>query len=157
MPKIPLVLGILAIIILIAGCTLSMPSNPTPAPTVPATTIQPVETTSVANPQVSVSPGSVPVPVVTPVAIPATGFYIYVDYLGSFSGSFGTATNMVNVRDSGEHLYLVDPVNGTVTAGFAKLDDSSYPITVKVYESGQVLTTRTSADPFGMVNVTANP
>ena len=102
-------------------------------------------------------PGSVPVPVVTPVAIPATGFYIYVDYLGSFSGSFGTATNMVNVRDSGEHLYLVDPVNGTVTAGFAKLDDSSYPITVKVYESGQVLTTRTSADPFGMVNVTANP
>jgi hypothetical protein len=102
-----------------------------------------------------VSPGSVVVPVATPLDIPVTGVYVYVNYLGSFSGTFGTATNMTTVRDSGERLYVVDPVNGTVSAGFVKLDSSLHPIEVRIYEDGSILKNGTSSSPRGMVNITA--
>ena len=108
-------------------------------------------------PQVSVSPGSIPVPTVTPLVIPSTGVFVYVDYLGSFSGAYGAPVNLLPVRDSGERLYPVGGLNGTVSAGFAKLDGSDHPITVKIYASGTLLKSGTSSSPYGMVNITANP
>jgi hypothetical protein len=147
-----LVLGIVVLGILVAGCTQSSPSTPTPVPTTAAITS--VATTAAGDGgQTSVTPGSVTVPVVTPVVIPATGTYVYVNYLGSFSGSYGTATNMMTVSDSGERLYPIDPVNGTIIAGFAKLDASSHPLEVRIYDHSQLLKTGTSSGPNGMVNI----
>ena len=146
MRKIILLLGILAIGILVAGCTQSAnPSAPTTATIVGQTT----------GAQVSVSPGSVTVPVPTPVVIPATGVYVYVNYMGSFSGTYGAPDNILSAQDSGEKLYPVDAVNGTVAANFTKLDSSVHPIDVRIYEDNRILKNGTSSSPAGMVNITA--
>ena len=155
MLKRSLLIGIAVVSILVAGCLQSSPSPAQPATV--TTTSPPTIPTGGQNPQVSVSPGSVAVPVVTPLVIPATGVFVYVNYLGSFSGSYGAPVNLLQVRDSGERLYPVEGLNGTVSAGFAKLDGSNHPITVKIYGSGELLKSATSSSPFGMVNITANP
>jgi hypothetical protein len=149
MRKIFLVFGIVILGMLVAGCTQSSPS---PAPAATVTTV-PVPTT--AGPQVSVSPGSVIIPNVTPLVIPADGVYVYVDYLGSFAGSYGAPVNLQTVQDSGERLYLLEGMNGTVSAGFAKLDSSTHTLTVRIYENGRILNSGTSDSPRGMVNITA--
>jgi hypothetical protein len=153
MRKIILLLGILIIGILVAGCTQSQPATSAPAPTASATT-----STSVSGGQGSISlvPGTVKIPVASPITIPATGVFVYVDYIGSFSGSYGAPVNMLAVHDSGQRLYSVEAVNGTVSAGFAKLDGSSHPITVRIYKDNKMLTDGTSSNPNGMVNITAN-
>lgn len=154
MRKLFILIGIVVVAVLVAGCTQSSPAPAQPAPV--ATTSQPPVPTGGQNPQVSVSPGSVQVPTVAPVVIPTTGIFVYVDYLGSFSGSYGVPVNLQPVQDSGERLYPVDAVNGTVSAGFAKLDDSTHTLTVKIYESGSLLNSGTTSSPHGMVNITAN-
>jgi len=145
MRKIILLLGILIIGILVAGCTQSQSATPTPAATSVATTV---------TAQASVTP-AVTVPVVTPVVIPATGVFVYVNYLGSFSGSYGTADNMLTVQDSGERLYPVDATNGTISANFSKLDGSAHPIEVRIYENSTILKNGTSSSPGGKVNIEA--
>ncbi len=153
MRKIFLVLGVVILGMLVAGCTQSSPS---PAQPTAVTTMITAQPTTGQNPQVSVSPGSVTIPNATPLVIPSEGVYVYVNYLGSFSGSFGTATNMTTVRDSGERLYNLDPVNGTINAGFVKLDSSSHPLEVRIYENSRLLKTGTSSVPGGMVNISVH-
>jgi len=148
MRKIIILLGILVIGILVAGCTQS--ANPS-APTATATIVG--QTTGA---QVSVSSGSVTVPVPTPVIIPVTGVYVYVNYLGSFSGTYGAPDNILAAQDSGEKLYPVDAVNGTISANFTKLDRSIHPIDVRIYEDNRILKNGTSSNPAGMVNITAS-
>jgi ABC-type transport system substrate-binding protein len=145
MRKIILLMGILVMGILVAGCTQS-PAATTPAPTAVATTVPG---------QVSVTSGTISVPVVTPVVIPATGVFVYVNYLGSFSGTYGTADNMLAAKDSGERLYPVDATNGTVSASFSKLDGSAHPIDVKIYRNSTILQNGTSSSPGGKVNIAA--
>jgi hypothetical protein len=129
MRKIILLLGILIFGILVAGCTQSQSANSTPAPTASATT---------GSAQPSVTP-AVTVPSATPVVIPATGVFVYVNYLGSFSGSYGTSGNLLTVQDSGERLYPVDATNGTISANFSKLDGSAHPIEVRIYGNSTIL------------------
>jgi hypothetical protein len=145
MRKIILLLGILIFGILVAGCTQSQSANPTPAPTASATT---------GPAQASATP-AVTVPVVTPVVIPVTGVFVYVNYLGSFSGSYGTADNLQTVQNSGERLYTVDATNGTVSANFSKLDGSAHPIEVRIYENSTILKSGNSSSPGGKVNIEA--
>jgi len=146
MRKIIILMGILIIGILAAGCTQNQSATPTPAPTAAATTVPA---------QVSVAPGSVTVPVMTPVIIPATGVFVYVNYLGSFSGTYGTADNMMTAKESGERLYPVDAINGTVSADFAKQDGSAHPIEVRIYRNSTILQNGTSSSPGGKVNIAA--
>lgn len=152
MRKLLLVIGIVIVGILVAGCT----QSPTPAPatyTAASTTAVP---TGSQSSQVSVTYGSVTIPNASAVVIPATGVFVYVNYLGAFSGSFGAPVNMLPVQDSGERLYPVDGLNGTVSASFVKLDGSTHPITVRIYENGQIMEAGTSSNPHGMVNITTS-
>jgi hypothetical protein len=153
MRKLLLVMGIVMMGILAAGCTQS-PSTPAPGTyTTASTTVVPATSQSS---QVSVTYGSVTVPAATPLVIPATGVFVYVNYLGAFSGSFGAPVNMLPIQESGERLYPVDGLNGTVSAGFAKLDGSDHPITVRIYENGQIMQAGTSSSPYGTVNITSS-
>jgi hypothetical protein len=79
-----------------------------------------------------------------------------VNYLGSFSGSYGTPDNMQSIQDSGQRLYAVNATNGTVSAAFTKLDTSAHPINVMIYENSSVLRNGTSSDPDGNVSISAN-
>jgi hypothetical protein len=93
----------------------------------------------------------------TPVSIPQTGVYVYVNYIGRWKGTFGTADNQLTVTSSGERIQPVDNATGTVTASFWKLDPSTkHEITVSIYKDGKVLTSGTSISPNDKVTLSVD-
>jgi hypothetical protein len=129
-----------------ATATTAATGSPTPTAT----------STGQQSPRTTISPGSTPVPTRTPVVVPTAGIFIRVDYIGSWSGIYGTAAEILKVKNSGERLYEIENPNGTVFAGFKKLDGSAHPLTVEIYKNGQVIKTGTSSDSDAVVNITAD-
>jgi hypothetical protein len=89
------------------------------------------------------------------VSVPATGVYVKVNYLGSFSGSYGANGVIINATDSGEKVYEVVNATGTVSAKFRKTDRSTKPhdLTVEIWKDGRVLKFATDASPKAEVSV----
>jgi len=93
----------------------------------------------------------------TPVTVPQTGVYVYVNYLGGWKGTYGmTAGNISQVTNSGERIYEIVNATGPVSASFWKLDGSSHGITVTVYKDGKALTTGTSTAANGKVTLSVD-
>ena len=97
----------------------------------------------------------------TPVSIPQTGVYVYVNYLGGWKGTYGTSDNQLTETNSGERILPVENATGadptgTVTASFSKQDGSSHAITVSIYKDGTVLSTGSTTAPNGKVTLSVN-
>ncbi len=70
--------------------------------------------------------------------IPATGVYVHVNYLGGFKGSYGMPEFINNVPgNSGDRIWEVENVSGTVRAEFEKLDGSDAVEVVRAMISTQ--------------------
>jgi hypothetical protein len=89
------------------------------------------------------------------VSVPATGVYVKVNYLGSYSGKYGANGVLENVTDSGEKMYEIVNATGAVTAKFKKTDSStkSHDLTVEIWKDGKVLKSSNSALPNAEVSV----
>ncbi|MFA6362459.1 zinc-ribbon domain-containing protein [Methanoregula sp.] len=97
----------------------------------------------------------------TPVAIPQTGVYVYVNYIGGWKGTYGISDSQLTETNSGERIRPVMDATGavatgTVTASFWKLDGSSHAITVSIYKDGKVLTSSNSIAPYGKVTLSVD-
>jgi hypothetical protein len=92
----------------------------------------------------------------TPVSIPQTGVYIYVNYLGGWTGTYGTSDNLQKDTNSGERNMEVVNATGNVTASFSKQDGSSHAITVSIYKDGKVLSSSSTTAPNGKVTLSVN-
>jgi hypothetical protein len=92
----------------------------------------------------------------TPVSIPQTGVYVYVNYLGGWTGTYGTSDNLQKETNSGERDMEVVNATGTVTASFSKQDGSSHAITVSIYKDGKVLSSSSTTAPNGKVKLSVN-
>jgi len=92
----------------------------------------------------------------TPVTVPQSGVYVYVDYLGGWKGTYGTSNETFKATNSGERIMEVVNGTGTVTASFSKQDGSSHGITVTIYKDGKSLTSGTSTAAKGMVTLSVN-
>jgi len=92
----------------------------------------------------------------TPVTVPQSGVYVYVDYIGGWTGTYGTANETFKATNSGERIMEVVNGTGTVTASFSKQDGSSHGITVTIYKDGKSLTTGTSTAAKGMVTLSVD-
>jgi len=93
----------------------------------------------------------------TPVSVPQSGVYVYVDYLGGWKGTYGMPDNTLQSTNSGERIMEVENATGTVTASFWKLDSSSSRgLTVTIYKDGKVLTTGTSTAANGKVTLSVD-
>ena len=120
-----------------------------------------VQSTVTARPAIAATStaaaGNTPVviPTATPLSVPASGVYVTVSYLGSFSGSYGTTGALVTVQDSGNRLYSVDNSTGSmVTASFHKLDSSSkHELDVEITNEGKVVKFGTNSSPYGDVTI----
>ncbi|MEN6611239.1 MAG: zinc ribbon domain-containing protein [Methanoregulaceae archaeon] len=88
---------------------------------------------------------------------PSTGVYVYADYLGKFTGLYGTTGNEVSVSGSATKYYEISDATGTVSAGFKKADSSTkgHTLTVRIYKDGTILKEGTTTDTGGVVNITA--
>jgi hypothetical protein len=97
----------------------------------------------------------------TPVSIPQTGVYVYVNYLGGWTGTYGTSDNIQKATNSGEkEMEVVNATGvsatGIVTASFSKQDGSSHAITVSIYKDGKVLSTGSTTAADGKVALSVN-
>jgi hypothetical protein len=121
-----------------------------------ATTTAAVTTTSSAG-----NSSAIVVATQTPVSIPQTGVYVYVNYIGGWKGTYGTSDNQLTETNSGEKILPVENATGAdptgiVTASFSKQDRSSHAITVSIYKNGKVLSTGSTTAAFGAVTLSVN-
>jgi len=92
----------------------------------------------------------------TPVSVPQTGVYVYVNYIGGWKGTYGTANETLQATNSGERIMEVVNATGPVAASFWKQDGSSHGITVTIYKNGKALTTGTSTAANGKVTLSVD-
>jgi hypothetical protein len=85
-------------------------------------------------------------------ALPATGVYVHVSYLGGFKGTYGIPGMLTTVHgNSGDRVWEVENASGTVQATFEKLDGSSHELLVEIYKDGKALTSGTTTVGHGSV------
>lgn len=102
----------------------------------------------------ALSTGTIPTP--TAVPVPATGVWVRVDYLGSWTGTYGNAGALVPARDSGVRQYEVENPSGTIKASFQKQDKTNHELIVGIYKNGVVMKRGNTTAPYGSVNVSAD-
>jgi hypothetical protein len=115
----------------------------------PAVTVIPSGTTTRTQTTVMTEP--------TTIAVPLTGVYVRVDYIGSFKGTYGTSGVQQTVRQSGMRWYPLPNAVGTVFASFQKEDGTTKnALTVEIYKDGKLLQSSKSSAAFGKVEITAD-
>jgi hypothetical protein len=90
------------------------------------------------------------------ITVPATGVWVKVSYLGSFSGQYGPSDGaMLAAKDSGDKAFEIVNATGTITATFKKTDSStkSHDLTVEIWKDGKVLKFDKNSAPKGEVSV----
>ena len=147
------VVGVIAVIIIALVFFLgggSGPSGQTSAPTSSGSSSAAPQTTLLSNKGVA----SITVKETTPVSVPATGVFVEVNYLGSYSGTYGTNNSVQKEQNSGDHLYTIEDTNSTVVAKFQKQDRSTnHDLTVQIWKDGKAVTFAKNGSAYGVVNV----
>jgi len=97
---------------------------------------------------------SITVKQTTAVTVPATGAFVEVNYLGSYSGTYGTKGAMEKAQNSGDRLYTLENANGTISATFQKLDRSTtHDLTVQIWKDGKAVKFADNRSAFGIVSI----
>jgi len=112
---------------------------------------------SAASPSKTLTADAVVVKETTRPVIPAEGVYVYIDYLGSWKGTYGMSSDLQTAADSGARYYEVVNATGSITAAFEKKDSSTkHDLTVDIYKNGAVLATGKTGAAYGKVTVSAD-
>jgi hypothetical protein len=128
----------------------------------PAATVTPTPTSaSSSSPSATVKPATTinaatTIKEIPTAAVPSTGVFVRVNYLGSYSGTYGANDEIMTVTDSNDKVFeVVNATGRTVTATFRKTDSSAKPhdLTVEIWKDGKVLKTATDASPKAEVSV----
>ena len=170
--------GAIIVIILVIACAAfiypafmspktSVPLPPvTPAPTT-AATIVPVTTAIIIAEQTPVSPvtpvqtsGSQPTVVTTSqlqTDIPASGVWVRIIYDGEYIGTVGAGGRLRDVSGTGGQYYQI-PAASTdfVEISIQKLDTAGLPLTVKLFNNGEIIQEKTIITPMGTLMMTVD-
>ena len=144
--------ALVVVLVVAAGALFVYPMLTSGGLTVPSGsgdgTPTPVSTSSAILPS-----GTIVIKETQPPAIPGTGVYVHVNYLGGFKGSYGIPDSITTVPgNSGDRVWEVEnATNSTVQATFEKLDGSSHELLVEIYKDGKVLTSGTTTVGHGSV------
>jgi hypothetical protein len=127
-------------------------SGTTPVPTAVAGT----PSASATRTPSATSTLSVTVKETTPVTVSGEGVIVKVDYIGSFTGSYGSNGQIQTVKNSGTRVYTIENATGTVTATFKKADATTkHALTVEIYKNGNLLKSGTTTAAYGTVDISA--
>ena len=100
---------------------------------------------------------SVTVKETTAVPVPVTSVWVKVDYIGSYRGTYGMPSALLNLAESGSRLFEVANANGTVQALVEKTDSSTkHELTVTIYKDGKVLKSGKTSVSYGNVKISAD-
>jgi hypothetical protein len=87
-------------------------------------------------------------------AVPVTGAFVRVSYIGGFAGTYGINGEMVSVQNSGDRVFPLNATTGTVSATFHKEDSSTrHEIVVEIYKDGKALTFGKNSSAYGLVSI----
>jgi hypothetical protein len=90
----------------------------------------------------------------TPVSVPATGTFVEVDYIGSYSGTYGANDAVEKVQNSGNRIYAIENASGTISARFQKLDRSTnHEIALQLWKDGKAVKIANNISAYGIVSV----
>jgi hypothetical protein len=141
--------GVVFVYPMISGIGTSIPGSAT---VVPTTTSIPVTTST----PVSSEPIVIPVATTAP-AVPATGVYAHISYIGGWKGTYGMPTVLHSVTNSGDQFFEIENATGPVQVTAEKLDGSTkHELVVEIYKNGGLLTTGKTSEGFGKVTVSAD-
>jgi hypothetical protein len=97
---------------------------------------------------------SITVKETTQVQVPSEGMFVEVEYLGSFSGTYGSASDLQKAQDSGNKLYAIEDVNSTITARFQKMDSSAkHEMTIQIWKDGKAVKYGRNSSAYGIVSL----
>jgi hypothetical protein len=155
-----LAMAVIVIILLAFIAGLIIAANYSPEQRISGANVTPEMTTLVTSPPTP-SPATVETmvmtittnPVPTQVQVPLTDVWVRVIYPGTFTGLIGTPGDQTEVTDSGDRLYRIRTINGTVTASVRKNDGSADRIVVEVYKDGVVVRNSSTVTPRGIVEI----
>jgi len=153
LPWLPIaaIIGVVAVVIIAALFFLGGGFGGESSPAAP-----PVSSTPVPQGTVQVTQGvaSITVRETTAPAVPATGTWVMVEYIGSFKGSYGMPSDIQNAENSGIRLYEVVNATGTVKAEFQKKDSSTkHDLTVTIYQDGKAVKFAKNSSAYGIVTI----
>ncbi len=90
-------------------------------------------------------------------AVPSTGVYVHISYIGGWKGTYGMPSDLQTMELSGDHYYEILNATGPVEASFEKLDSSTrHDLIVEIYRNGGLLTSGKTSEGFGKVSVSAD-
>lgn len=159
--KVFMVIGVIILLIVVAliGVIFVYPmisgmgsSTPGSAAGVPVTTSIPVTTST----PVPSGPVVIPQPTEAP-AVPATGVYARISYIGGWKGTYGMPAALQSVTDSGDRFFVIENATGPVQVNAEKTDGSTrHELVVEIYRNGGLLATGKTSEGFGKVTVSAD-
>jgi hypothetical protein len=141
------IVGVIAVVVI--ALVFFMGGDSGPAASTPSGSSAAPSTTMLANTGVA----QITVKETTAPTIPPTGRYVQVTYMGSFSGTYGTAGALTRVQDSGSRLYPIDITNSSTIARFQKSDRSAHDLTVQIYQNGKAVKYGTNSSAYGIVSI----
>jgi hypothetical protein len=111
--------------------------------------------TSIQNSTEVSTPGSSSViSELTTIAIPVTGVWVRVSYIGSYTGIYGVNGNLQKIDNSGDRVFEVQKPEGNITAVFTKEDSSTrHEILVEIYKDGTILKSGENSSAYGEVSL----
>ncbi len=87
-------------------------------------------------------------------AVPPTGVYAHVSYIGGYKGTYGMPPDLQTVQSSGDRYFEIVNATGSIQASFRKLDSSTkHDLTVEIYKDGKVLKFANNSSAYGVVSV----
>jgi hypothetical protein len=89
----------------------------------------------------------------TSAAVPSNGVWVRVQYAGEFTGSYGTAGNVIGISGTGELIRQIPTSDGIVVANVQKADGSSDKLVVQVYKNGVIVQERSTTTPKGIAEI----
>jgi hypothetical protein len=173
--------AIVVVILLIAGAAFIFPGFMLPTTTVPLSPATPAPT-PVPAPEVTRIPVTTPaltaeptpVPAVTPVQTPGTqatavttpppqtgsagnGVWLQIVYDGEYTGTIGSGGRLREVSGKGGRFYQV-PAASTdiIEIAIQKLDTAGLPLTVEVFNNGEMIKRKTIITPRGTLIMTVD-
>jgi len=88
--------------------------------------------------------------------IPQTGVWVWIEYPGNYTATFGTAGRLREISGSGNQFYQVPAKDEIVDATVEKLDDSGTVLTVSIYNEGHMADSGKTTNPHGTVDIHAD-
>lgn len=96
-------------------------------------------------------------PLVVSTATISNQYEINIIYHNSWQGNYGDESGQQSINGNGVKKYQIDYPSGPLVVLIQKQDDSNSKLTIEIMKGGEVLATKSTTSPYGIVTLTYYP